>query len=1124
MRRGVSLLLLMCLLLSTLPTAALAAQDPTSKGATKAPDNNWERILPSDTKFYFEVGSDGVYGEAGGTASFNVSAGDIYQLVNNVYFVYEGADYFLAFINGKKCSIPVDDVIFGFVDSDYMNAIINDYWDDVANGLGTYNFRFDTDTPRGNIYVQGLQKALKTLGYYTGELDGGYGTGTKDAVKAFQVEWALYNETGIADQSTQRAIFNALLNPTPSFTELIAAGFVQVKSAQAVKPALPKLYFNDGTAYRQLVSNQFYVDQGFPYFIYYDANGSQRPIDAINGGGISKLYSKVLQSAAVESYIKGTLWSSTTIGPLTKGLEHNIEVQAVQLALSVLGHYSGELDGTYGDGTTQAMAKFKASASISPAEGAYVHNATLQTLFAAAISAGNGSSTATGGASSITPSNPKVYVTLSKDTNIFTTETSTVGVTVGKGSVLQLVANQYYSVGGEKYYCLYYENKVYRVKGTDINGCIMTDAQLGTFITNVPWSATSFSSLKEDMGLKGNVRVHALQEALRVMGYYSGNVDGNFGPETTSAVKAFQRAYKLEVDGRAGPITQATLYPLAKAKGYGSGSSGAIGGNTLSPTGTLYTNVSVNFRKSTSTRSTRLGQIPKGTTLSYIDTTTSGGVTWYKVVYNGDTGWLMGSYVTVGGSGSGTTGSTTQTGNVTVIKNSTRVRKTANGSKTGVVLGIGTVVPMMGSAVTAGGYTWYYIQTGSGVYGYVRGDCVTVTYSSGTGGTGGTSGILPSSTKSYVKLTAPLDIFTNDEKPASGLTNIGVGNILQLVNTTTVTRNNVAYGSLYYGNKAYNFVNRELKTTDIMSEADVLTYITGTLWKQNYSFSLKETLGLVGDIRAHSAQLALAVLGFYTGSLDGNFGAGTSSAVRNFQRANRLDVDGSIGPATWAKLFPMASAAYSAGSWTSGSTGTTGTPINSGDFGTVRSVEKARWTFGDAGATLIPKYGSAKVMDVETKRVFTAFRWSGAYHADCVPYTRADTKTMCDIVGFAYSDSAPNLNDVKNGAPWPAFTSSTVGSKWDRRAAWLNVNGRVFCVSIYGWPHGFNDVSTTNFPNGVRYHEQNNYYGMFCVHFVGSTTHENKTSNAQNEHQASIDKAYSEASAMWPGLVKSGVQ
>lgn len=63
-------------------------------------------------------------------------------------------------------------------------------------------------------------------------------------------------------------------------------------------------------------------------------------------------------------------------------------------------------------------------------------------------------------------------------------------------------------------------------------------------------------------GDKGE-NVKQLQRVLRLLGHYDGEVDGSYGPRTTDAVKAFQKAIGLNPDGVAGPET---LEALRKAK------------------------------------------------------------------------------------------------------------------------------------------------------------------------------------------------------------------------------------------------------------------------------------------------------------------------------------------------------------------------------------------------------------------------------------------------------------------------------------------------------------------------------------------------------------------------------
>lgn len=50
-------------------------------------------------------------------------------------------------------------------------------------------------------------------------------------------------------------------------------------------------------------------------------------------------------------------------------------------------------------------------------------------------------------------------------------------------------------------------------------------------------------------------------------------------------------------------------------------------------------------------------------------------------------------------------------------------------------------------------------------------------------------------------------------------------------------------------------------------------------------------------------QTALTGFGYYTDKLDGIFGAKTKAAVKAYQKSRGLEVDGIVGPITWARLF-----------------------------------------------------------------------------------------------------------------------------------------------------------------------------------------------------------------------------
>ena len=798
----------------------------------------------------------------------------------------------------------------------------------------------------------------------------------------------------------------------------------------------------------------------------------------------------------------------------------------------------------------------------------------------------------------------KVYVKLTKETSFFTGVTSGTGtvVKVPAGSVCQLYSEDWYvPADKQEYYSVFYNSQRYNVLCADVKDAVMTAAELESYITGTIWKQTTFDTLRPTAELRGDIRVHALQLALKRLGYLKGDVDGSYGDQTTRAVKNFQKANKLDNDGHAGQATLSKLYALAlgtSAPSIGSsststtvgaiktrvsvnlrkrastdsarlavipasitlnytattsvsgitwytvvynGDEGWVMGSYVNPTtltsgssapalGTVRTTAKVNLRKRASISTARLAEVPRGVNLSYTATTVASGVTWYKVTYDGETGWIMGTYASVTGSSSSSSGATVTTpaiGTVTITQPGTRVRKTADGAKTGTVLAKGTVVSLLAQPTQAGGYTWYNIRTGSGLVGFVRGDCAEITSTTGSGGSTNTGGtISTTSERVFIRMPADTYVFTTETKPETGNTLIKKDTIVMLASNTTYTKNGVEYCSLNYQNEKFNAVYAELKA-GIMTTADVDTYINSLL-KSDLPYTLERAADQVGDVYVYAMQAALDSLGYYTGKLDGNFGSGSQSAVRNFQRNNKLEVDGKCGKETWKAIYAGLSGTNAGG-------GTTGS-VTVTDFGVVSKVVKASWDYDDNGGKLFPKHTYATVMDIETKKVFRIYRWSGGNHADCVPATVNDTKIMCSIVGFNFDGSHPTaaqLNLIKadeknNNATytWPDYNNSwgkgkDIGSAWDRRAALLNVNGTVYPVSIYGYPHGYDGTSafcSATFDGKTKFAERNSFYGMMCLHFTGSKTHGGAA--VDSGHQAAIDKAYNYAKQQWPSLVK----
>ncbi|MEG0270252.1 MAG: peptidoglycan-binding protein [Clostridia bacterium] len=198
-------------------------------------------------------------------------------------------------------------------------------------------------------------------------------------------------------------------------------------------------------------------------------------------------------------------------------------------------------------------------------------------------------------------------------------------------------------------------------------------------------------------------------------------------------------------------------------------------------------------------------------------------------------------------------------------------------------------------------------------------------------------------------------------------------------------------------------------------------------------------------------QQALECLGYYNSTIDGNFGAGTTTAVKRLQKNRGMTQDGIAGAGTIRVIFGKDATKQDEGSSSSG--------------GKKHQTEVLDW-FKDNVSSVIPKNAKFTIKDVRTGKTFQAVRWSGVNHLDAEPRTADDTATMKNIYGGSWS--------------------------WDRRPILVLYNGHVYAASMNGMPHG-----TTTISNGFE--------GHFCIHFKNSKTH--GTQKIDADHQNAVSSA-----------------
>ena len=451
--------------------------------------------------------------------------------------------------------------------------------------------------------VSKVQTELKALGYYYGQITGNAGPKTVAAIKSFQGKNGLTAD-GIAGPQT--------------IAKIDAAYEAKGGSSSGSGSSASGLKLNSkGTDVRNL--QQDLTTLGY-YWAEITGNFGERTETAVKrfqeesgltADGVAG--TKTLNAIAAAVARKGgTPASGGNAGTTLKLNSQGTKVSQLQTDLKQLGYYYAEITGNFGERTEAAVKAFQKAKSLT-ADGV-AGTKTLNAIAAAVDKAGGSSS----GSSSTNMKLGSTGTAVSALQQNLTTLGYYYGDVTGHyGNLTQQAVK-----------------KFQKAKGLTQDGVAST-ATLNA-ITSALKNAgvdvgpgTVATTLRE--GDKGTA-VTELQTMLKKLNYYYGSITGSFGSLTKQAVRKFQDANKLTVDGVAGP---ATLNKLRSLTG-GSADSGSSSGSTVT-TDKSYGKITKNnvyLRSSYSTSSSAKASLSAGKLVRITKTYTVGGVKWYYITVN----------------------------------------------------------------------------------------------------------------------------------------------------------------------------------------------------------------------------------------------------------------------------------------------------------------------------------------------------------------------------------------------------------------------------------------------------------------------------------------------------------
>ncbi len=246
--------------------------------------------------------------------------------------------------------------------------------------------------------VKSVQSRLKTLKYYSGSVDGKYGTGTMAAVSAFQAANGLHAD-GLAGTATYKILYSdaavpyseTVVTPTPASTvpsRTLRSGD-SGDDVKNVQTRLKALGYYTGTV------DGKYGSGTVAAIVTFQTQNGLKADGAAGSGTYSVLFSDSAKEYTKTETAAPTATPAATPSRTLRSGDTGDDVKSLQTQLKALGYYTGTVDGKYGSGTVSAVVAFQKNNNLTM--DGVAGSGTYKVLYSS--SAKNASDTSSSGSS-----------------------------------------------------------------------------------------------------------------------------------------------------------------------------------------------------------------------------------------------------------------------------------------------------------------------------------------------------------------------------------------------------------------------------------------------------------------------------------------------------------------------------------------------------------------------------------------------------------------------------------------------------------------------------------------------------------------------------------------------------